>query len=191
MTTWLGTRRSIQPTSSIRTRRTGARGVSVAVGATCALLIGLCTGGLGCSDDDARLESAAQALSQARADLAARQQALEREESELEQARAERDEAREAVDEAERRVAEAQSQVEEQTTDEVVFRSVQERLLGDPALQHVAIAARVNDGVVGLYGHAPDKRTRSRAGEIAQGTLGVIEVQNHITIEVPAVSAER
>jgi len=66
--------------------------------------------------------------------------------------------------------------------DSQIFRNVQRRLLTDPALSHVAIAAEVTAGTVTLRGVVPNERTLRAATRIAESVEGVLAVENRLTL---------
>ena len=107
----------------------------------------------------------------------------------MEQARAALEEALGEQGEAEVRLAEAQSQVSLYATDDVLFRTIQKRLLEDGSLEGVAISAQVQDGVVLLAGDVPDEELRDRALEIARSVPGSLAVESRIRVGTPAVAA--
>ena len=73
-------------------------------------------------------------------------------------------------------------------TDDVLFRTVQSRLLEDDELESVAISAIVKEGVVTLSGVVPGTELREHALEIVRSTPGVASVESQIEL-LPAVSA--
>jgi osmotically-inducible protein OsmY len=76
--------------------------------------------------------------------------------------------------------------VDRSATDDVLFRTVQKRLLEDDDLSNVAIAARVSKGVVTLSGSVPNAKLRDRALEIARTTPGAGHVESRIEVQVSA-----
>ena len=73
-----------------------------------------------------------------------------------------------------------EEEVGSQATDSMLFRTVQKRLLDDDQLEDVAIAARVEGGVVYLTGTVPDPALGERAAAIAADVPGVSSVQSRI-----------
>jgi osmotically-inducible protein OsmY len=98
------------------------------------------------------------------------------------QSREELAEAQEALVRAEQELAEARAGVGVHATDEVLFREVQTRLLDDEQLESLAIAARVEKGVVTLSGEAVSREQRERAAELAAEIPGILGVDNRIAI---------
>ena len=151
------------------------------------LAFGVAFGLLACGGEsrEALLEAAtesvaeaAQAVGEAQAELALRDEELAR----AEQARTE---AQAAFEEAEQRLREAETTLGLHATDEVLFRSVQKRLLEERDLRDVAIAARVQEGVVTLTGDAVSERVRDAAVETARAVPGVREVRSELRIAAP------
>ncbi|MCG8591525.1 MAG: BON domain-containing protein [Proteobacteria bacterium] len=147
---------------------------------------------VGCSTDErqAELEAASAELAEARAErqemlerVAERRAAAEAAAQELAAAEAELA----AVDE---RLTAAVHRVDEHATDGLLFRSVQRQLLEDAALEDVAIAASVENGVVTLAGIVANADQRDRALEIANATPGVVRVEERIQIAPADVSAQ-
>ena len=64
----------------------------------------------------------------------------------------------------------------------MLFRRVQQALLDAPALQEVAIAAEVEDGIVTLRGTVPDADTRRIVERVARGVPQVTSVDNRVRI---------
>ena len=160
-------------------------GRSMAVLLACAVCIA-CGG-----SPDQDLQAATRDVSEARAELKASTVKLEEREKALEAARVERDKARAQVAEAQKRVDAAQKELETYATDGTVFRAVQKRLLEDKGLESVAIAARVENGIVSLSGVVPNQRMRDRASAVARETPGVADVNNQIVVKAPAVAAKK
>lgn len=104
--------------------------------------------------------------------------------------------AREAAVEAESELATARQQLDAATAtfdsartevakwadDASVSRILQQRLLEESALEHAAVAARVENGVALLDGTAPDPSAAQRAVEIARETPGVVDVQSQLVV---------
>jgi len=74
------------------------------------------------------------------------------------------------------------AKVDHSSTDEVLFRAIQKRLLEDGDLASVAIAAHVNNGLVTLSGNVPDAKIRDRAVLVARETPGVQRVETQIQV---------
>jgi osmotically-inducible protein OsmY len=146
-------------------------------------LIALACGG---SDPEADLEQASQALEEARAQVEEGRAAVQELEGEVQEAQKRLADARAALREAETELARRESAVDLSATDDVLFRSVQKRLLEDDDLAEVAIAARVSKGVVTLSGSVSNAKLRDRALEIARETPGVEDVESRIEVPVAA-----
>jgi osmotically-inducible protein OsmY len=111
---------------------------------------------------------------------------VDQEEQELEVVQAELREARRELSEAEARLADAESKVDLKTTDDLVFRSLQRRLLEEDELDHVALRVEVNRGVVTVRGTVPEAESRDLALEIAGEFPGVASVNDQITVSEKA-----
>ncbi len=129
------------------------------------------------------LETAQEAEEQARSRVAERQEEADAAHRRLVDAQAE-------LVEAESGVAEAQQTLAALATDDVLFRAVQSRLLEDRSLRDVAVAARVDAGVVTLSGSVPSAELAARARELAAATPGVIGVRSQIAVSAPAPATE-
>jgi hyperosmotically inducible protein len=92
-------------------------------------------------------------------------------------------EARAELRERESRIAEIEKELGAHATDPVLFRMVQKELLDDDDLEDVAIAARVEHGVVTLSGVVEKEKLRLRAVELAESVPGVVSVQDRIQIK--------
>lgn len=161
-----------------------ARGAALAVAAL--VLLPLACGE---SDREAELREASRALEEARSQVERKQEIVDRKREAVEAARRELEKARDELEQARERLAEAEERVGEHATDAVLFRSVQRRLLEDEKLENVAIAARVEQGVVELSGRVPSAKLRDRAVEVAKQASGVVRVESNI--EVTAKAGER
>jgi osmotically-inducible protein OsmY len=156
-------------------------------GLLAALLVTLALLGAGCSEPtaEAKLRAAEQELEAAKSHLEQQRQELERRRKAFEAAQSSLAKAREAVAKAETRVTEAEQAVRVHATDDVLFRTVQTRLLEERALRDAAIRAVVQDGVVTLEGEAPDGRTRDRAVDLVREIPGVRDVRERIRLSQP------
>ena len=115
----------------------------------------LAASGCGDSEQEAAFREAASELGEAEEAVAQARQEVDERVLEAEEAREELAEAREELARAEKALAEARSRVGLHATDDVLFRAVQTRLLEDDLLEDLAIAARVDKGVVTLTGGDP------------------------------------
>jgi osmotically-inducible protein OsmY len=140
----------------------------------------------GGSDPEANLEQASRAVEEARAEVAKDREAVQALESEVQEAQQRLADARSVLREAESELARRETAVDRSATDDVLFRTVQKRLLEDDDLSNVAIAARVSKGVVTLSGSVPNAKLRDRALEIARTTPGAGNVESRIEVQVSA-----
>lgn len=129
-----------------------------------------------------RLEQAREAVDEASHDVEEASAALAERQEAANEARAALAEAREGLAQAEKQLASAQSSVSERATDDVLFRTIQKRLLDDEELADVAISAKVTRGVVVLSGQVPDADLRERALEIANAVQGSVAVESRIAV---------
>lgn len=106
----------------------------------------------------------------------------ERVAKELEEAQGEVAHRRDLLQKSQAHLAKTEARVNEVATDELVFRSLQRRLLEDDALSGAAISARVEQGVAFLAGRVPKEPARRRAEEIARRTAGVRDVRSEIRV---------
>ncbi len=139
----------------------------------------------GDADPEAKLEAAGRALTDARAEVQEAQERVESRKQALEVAEQELEEARKQLRGAEKKLAEVETRIDLRATDAALFRAVQSRLLKDEKLERVAVAARVEKGVVTLTGQVPDAKLRERAAEITRATPGVAAVENRIQVGTP------
>ncbi len=145
----------------------------------------LAAGGCGESDREAAFREATEQLGEAEEAVAGAREAVEERAGEAEEARQQLAEAEEELARAEQALAEARARVGLHATDDVLFREVQSRLLEDDLLESLAIAARVEKGIVTLTGEASDPEQRDRAAEIAAAIPGVLDVDNRISLADP------
>ena len=140
-----------------------------------------------CGGDQAeeKLEEASRYLAKAREAVEEARLDVEERQADAQAAQEELAVAREALREAEEELSGFEAKVDLNATDAVLFRSVQKRLLEDGDLEDVAIAARVDKGVVSLSGAVPEAELRDRAVEIARSTPGVTSVESRIQVKKP------
>ena len=67
--------------------------------------------------------------------------------------------------------------------DTAITASIKASLVKDPDLSALKIDVDTRGGVVSLNGLAPNAEARDRATKIAEGTKGVREVRNHLTLK--------
>lgn len=135
-------------------------------------------------DPEEALREASAAVLEREAVLAEAQSELELSEESLEEAEESRDRAMQAVRDAEQRLRAAEDEVSQYANDDVLFRTVQRRLLEEGDLEGVAIAAEVNERVVTLTGTVEDAEQRDLAVSLAEETPGVARVRSQIKIPV-------
>jgi osmotically-inducible protein OsmY len=147
---------------------------------------------VGCGGNGAEeeLEEASRGLAKAREAVEEARSEVEERKTEVQAAQDELAEAREALREAEEELSGFEAKVDLNATDAALFRSIQKRLLDDGSLEDVAIAARVDMGVVSLSGTVPEAELRDRAVEIARSTPGVTSVESRIQVEKPEKSQD-
>jgi osmotically-inducible protein OsmY len=133
-----------------------------------------------------RLSETEAVLAESREAVQGARRTLEEREKAAESARVDVEEARRALEEAERKLVEAESQVDLGTTDALVFRAVQQRLLEEEQLRDVQVRAQVERGVVTLRGKAADPEIADLAVAIAQAVPGVASVESRIEVSAPA-----
>jgi len=138
----------------------------------------------GCGGDSAEeeLARAREALKSARSEVSAAEQEVAQEEERVAEAREELQDAEKALREARERLRKARAKVDEHTTDALLFRAVQSRLLDDEELDGLAIQAEVSDGVVTLRGDVPAERYSERAVEVAGQVPGVDRVEDRLRV---------
>ncbi len=152
-------------------------------------LIWLCAA-CGGDDREARFQAAAQQLSEARLEVESARAVVDEKQARVAALQPELDAALAVLRRAEERMAAAEAAVDLDATDEILFRAVQKRLLEAEDLEKVAIAARVEQGVVYLSGRVPDADLRNRAIDVARETPGIARVESRIDLESePEVSA--
>ena len=144
-------------------------------------------GGCAESDGESAFRQATEQLTAAEAAVAAAREEAEDRARAVREAQERLVEAEDQLVRAEQELADARARVGLHATDDVLFRQVQTRLLEDDLLEDVAIAARVEKGMVTLTGEASDSEQRERAAEIADAIPGVLGVDNRISI----ISAEK
>ena len=136
-----------------------------------------------CSDDaQERYDEATEALAEARENRAEAQQALQEKQAELEEFQDKLDEAEEELEQARENQAEAEAKVNASVTDEVLFRTLQRKMLNKDKFEDAAIAVGVADRVVTLTGSVPNQKTRKAALEIAREQSGVKEVIDFLKV---------
>jgi len=140
----------------------------------------------GCQDpSEARYGSAAKDLSETRleverlaAELAQAEVSAQRAEERVERSRTALIRSKETLAKAEGRLANA-------ATDEVLFRTIQRRLLEDRKLRGTAIAVRVDRGAVTLSGSVESDALRQRVGLLVEEAPAVKLVDNQVVVSTP------
>ncbi len=134
------------------------------------------------AETQALLGDAREAVRAATAELEIKQQALIELQTEL-------DGSREKLAAAQIELAEAESTVDIDTTDTLLFRAIQQRLLDDERLDGVAIRAEVSRGNVTLSGTVDSEDQVEAAETLAAEVPGVGLVESKIEVSTPAVTA--
>lgn len=139
-----------------------------------------------CSEDpEQKLRSAGNDLDAAQKQAREAEQQLEAKQKRLDEARKQVGEDLQAAAHAEARVAAARAEVRLYATDAIVFREVQRRLLDDSKLVDNAVSVQVVEGVVTLTGNVSSAELRTRAGELAETSPGVVKVVNDVQVVGP------
>jgi osmotically-inducible protein OsmY len=138
--------------------------------------------GCGAPDPEEALRKASAALAEREAVLEGARAELELSEAAAASAEEARERAVQAVRDAEQRKRAAEDEVAEHASDDVLFRTVQRRLLEERALDGVAIAAEVSGRVVTLSGTVHDAELRDLAVSLAAETPGVADVRSQIRV---------
>lgn len=148
-------------------------------------IIVVCAALLSACGDDAqkRYDRATDALQHAREQRDDAQQAVQKKQKELNKLQAKQDQAQQRLDEARKQLKAAEKSVNESVNDEVLFRTLQRKLLDDGNFGNSAIAVGVSDRVVTLTGSVPDQATHDKALKIANKQSGVKEVVDFLEIE--------
>lgn len=145
----------------------------------------------GCSPEDpeTRLKEAAREVEDvrdevedARENVASAEEELSSLEEAVNEAQAALAEARKKLRRRQTELARERNELHSTANDTAVFRLVQTRLLEEPSLSRVAIAADVIDGRVTLRGEVEAADQKATAGQIAANTPGVREVVNLIDV---------
>lgn len=149
-----------------------------------ALCLVALTGWIACGEPtrEEKLRSATDKLEEVESRLERARSTLEAREQTLESAREQFEEARDEVRGLEREREKARQAVGEFATDDVLFRTIQKRLLEDEDFERVAIKVAVRGGMVTLSGEVPDSGLKERAGEVAGEVPGVHGVRNDIRV---------
>lgn len=83
---------------------------------------------------------------------------------------------------AQQKVQQASQAVNKTVSDDLLFRTLQGKLVNKDTFDHSAISVAVHDRVVTLSGTVPDKMTQQRALKIAHSQAGVEQVIDHLQI---------
>lgn len=137
-----------------------------------------------CGDDaQQRYDRATEALKDAREQRQEAQTAVQEKEKELSKLQDKLNDAEERLADARDQLRAAQAKVNESVNDEVLFRTLQKKMLDEDRFGDAAIAVGVSDRVVTLTGTVPDQSTHKKALKIARNQSGVEEVVDFIEIE--------
>lgn len=91
-------------------------------------------------------------------------------------------EAKKNLKEAQQKVAKARKSVDQTVNDDVLFRTLQKKMLNDDAFSDAAISVGVNHRVVTLTGNVPDQDTKQKAVKTAQQQTGVAQVHDQLEV---------
>lgn len=149
---------------------------------TIILLFAALVAGCG-SDAQQRYDRATEALADARERREEAQERVQEKQEELNELQANLDESEERLEKARENMREAEAKVKESVNDQVLFRTIQRKLLDEDKFDESAIAVGVSDRVVTLTGTVPDKSTHKAAMKIAKNQSGVEEVVDFLEIE--------
>lgn len=137
-----------------------------------------------CGDDaQARYDRATEALADAREQRQAAQERVQEKQQELDKLQAKLNEAEERLEAAREQLQKAKAKVNASVNDEVLFRTIQRKMLDEDRFGDAAIAVGVSDRVVTLTGSVPDKATRDQAIKLAENQSGVQEVVDFLEVE--------
>lgn len=92
------------------------------------------------------------------------------------------DKAQAKLDKANQKVASANQAVDKVVNDDVLFRTLQKKLLDDDTFSDSAISVGVSHRVVTLTGTVPDQDTRKRATKVVRNQAGVASVNNQLQV---------
>jgi hypothetical protein len=73
--------------------------------------------------------------------------------------------------------------------DEIIRQKVMDKLRHDPGIDYLKIEAEVKNGVVTLKGKTDTEKEKQLSEKIARSVEGVINVENHLHIDVGIVHA--
>ena len=128
----------------------------------------------------ADVDEAEQQLEGARGDVASAKASVADLKQEVSEAEARLAQARKALRQRQKELAAERDELHDIADDTAVFRLLQTRLLNDSRLADAAVSVDVLDGRVTLRGEVPNPQQKAIAGEIAETTPGVSEVENLI-----------
>jgi len=161
---------------SRRARLAAARAVA------CGVVIHLVGAGCGDPDPEDALADAGSELASASEHRAAADAEVERVRGRLRDLEDELEDAQRVASEAAAHVVEAEKRLGELASDDVLFRVLQRRLLEDGELADSAVRVEVEQRIATLRGEVEREEARTRAGEIARGVPGVLDVVNEIAL---------
>lgn len=137
-----------------------------------------------CGDDaQERYDRATEALADARDQRQEAQERVQDKQQELENLRDKLNKAEERLEDAREQLQKAKAKVSASVNDEVLFRTIQRKLLDEDRFGDAAIAVGVSERVVTLTGTVPDQATRDKAMKVAENQSGVKEVVDFLEIE--------
>lgn len=137
----------------------------------------------GCGNDaQERYDDATEALEKARESRNEARENLQAKQDELQALQDKLNKAEEKLEDAREDLRQAEANVNKNVTDEVLFRSIQRKLLNEERFGEAAISVGVSDRVVTLTGTVPDARTHKAALKVASGQSGVKEVVDFLEV---------
>lgn len=150
-----------------------------------AFLLGAAAVG-GCSESPQdKYNDATQKLQKAKQARQQAQRTLEDKQKELAQARKDVQAAQKGLQQAQHDVMQAEQVVNRNVDDEVLFRSIQRKLLNQKTFDNSAISVSVKNRVVTLGGTVPDAQTRKKALQTAHSQPGVQKVVDALQVHNP------
>ena len=133
-----------------------------------------------------KYEHADKELQQAQKNRAQVQKAVGEKEEDLAKSQRKLNEGEDNLQTAQQQVQQASQAVNKTVSDDLLFRTLQGKLVDKDNFDHSAISVAVHDRVVTLSGTVPDQETQQRALKIAHSQAGVEQVIDHLQIMASA-----
>lgn len=138
---------------------------------------------VGCSESpQEKYNDAMSKVSDAKKDRKQAQQKVDEARKKVQKDQKKLHDAQDKLHKTQQKVADAKHAVDKVVNDDVLFRTLQKKLLDDDQFSDAAISVGVHHRTVTLTGTVPDQDTHKKAVKIAHGQAGVAQVKDQLQV---------